>query len=243
MAPIDSPLEAEALARSIIRELEYGDRANVRGGHVQHARTQFRARVVPERFDDFERALVGAGFGWAAEPGTPESPLHPDELEVAGVPRRASNLPAIVGISLAVVIGGVLVYFVGGAILRSATRKTVARAPIAAIGQGGVATYAAPPGTELWFSVGADECSWSGYNCIMLEIEAIKGEATVARRTCCGYSVKSSMGSAFGGTSQTRDDCVLRVPSPGADRFRVATRLSRPQSSLTCSGMEIGIRR
>lgn len=164
-----------------------------------------------------------------------------EELEVAGLPKvsgeRLTNILAIV--LAGGFFGGLAVLFVALSI-RDYRRETIGRAPLPALSSSVTVTATAPKGAELGFDVGADHCSWSGVNCIWLQIDVMHGDQVVQQHECCGFRVKG-YGSGYG-MSKSRNACSVTLRD-SADRFVVRTHVGVPENQLTCEGLEIELRR
>lgn len=164
-----------------------------------------------------------------------------EELETAGVPRLSGErLTNILGFVLGGgFFGGLAILFVVLSI-RDCRRETIGRAPLPALSSSVTVAASAPKGAELGFDVGADHCSWSGVNCIWLQIDAMEGDQVVQQHECCGFRVKG-YGSGYG-MSKSRNACTLTLKD-AADRFVVRTHVGEPENRLACEGLEIEVRR
>lgn len=164
-----------------------------------------------------------------------------EELEAAGLPRvsgeRLTNILAVVlGGGF---FGGLAILFIAASI-RDCRRETIGRGALPALSASVTIAASAPKGADLSFDVGADHCSWSGVNCIWLEIDAMRGDEVLQHLQCCGFRVKG-YGSGYG-MSKSRSACTLTLQQ-AANRFVVQTHVGEPENRLTCEGLEIVLRR
>jgi hypothetical protein len=240
MAPVSSPEEATLLARELVADIERYNESVIESGRVprqaiREGRALFRARVEPGLHPLFERALGNSGLAVEAEPlaALDDGVVTDRALERAGLPTRRSwiwRLATGVGVTL---VGA----FVLWQILHPA--EVLARLPIAQVGVP-VEVRATMPGPKHTVAVAADVVRWSDGSCLMLDVEAFKGEARVAQYSCCGWrSRRGGWGSAVL-AYKTTSACTLALPAGGADRVKVATRLTRPDGPKF-EGLEVRI--
>jgi hypothetical protein len=158
-----------------------------------------------------------------------------EKEEAAGVPPRSSNV-VIILVLVSVIVGAILIV---RSLIGAVGGEVLARVPIAKVGDPADAPFAAAGNARLAFSVRADTCKWSGTNCLTLDVDALRGDETVAHVTCCGY--RTSGGGTVWSTEQHNDACQLDIPASGADRLRVSTKLEHPRE-LTFEKLEVLVR-
>ena len=244
MALIASPEAATQLARELVADIERYNDSTIAAGRVpraaiQEGRAVFRARVEPALYPRFERALGNTALAPEAEglaAPVDEGPVTAAALARAGLPTRQKWVARIV---IGVLVVGFAV-LVARSALRSYFVEVLARLPIAQVGVPVEARATLPGPSTRTVAVAADVVKWSGRSCLMLDVEAFRGDARVAQVSCCGWRPKrGSTGSAMI-VYRTTSDCDLAIPAGGADRVKVATRFSHP-GALSFEGLEIRI--
>jgi hypothetical protein len=241
MGRIESKTEANALARSLLDDVERRE-SPVVPYEIREARKVFQSRVAPALHDLFELRLRGYGWDWAADPTVEDDdPVTAQDLNAAGIPRKHKRLAAIASrIAIAAFACGVLC-LVGSMFYDLFGRTTVVSIPLRGAGASGSAPVSLTAGTEIYVFILANTCSWSGGNVMVVDVDVRRGEQTVAHTSCNGFS-RGGSGSA-GGMRGHPSACDFVVPAGGADAVQVSTHLTRPSSEVTFEGLEIVLMR
>jgi hypothetical protein len=241
---ITTPAEATLLARELVADIERYNDSMISTGRVpraaiQEGRALFRARVTPGLYPLFEQALGNTALAAEAEglaDPADQGPVTDGALERAGLPTRRKVVARIV---IGLLVAGFAV-LVGKSVLRAHFAEVLARLPIAQVGVPAEARAALPGPATLTVAVAADVVKWSGSSCLILDVEAFRGDTRVGQVSCCGWRPRrGSTGSALI-VYRTTSDCDLALPAGGADRVKVATRFSRP-GALSLDGLEVRI--
>jgi len=240
MPPITAAEEAHLLAREMVADVERWNDSMISTGFVprtaiREARAQFQARVAPELHPLFEQALANSGLADEAQPlpSLDDGVVTDRALERAGLPtRRAWIWKLATGVGVALVGAYVLWQILY-------PPEVLARLPVAQVGVP-VEVRATLPGPKHTVAVAADVVKWSDGSCLMLDVEAFRGEARVAQYSCCGWRARrGGWGTAVLMYTST-SACRLNLPAGGADRVKVGTRLVHA-GAITFEGLEIRV--